>query len=56
MVEVWGEIPAYKGRDRCPKQKQTSEGWQHLKVITNKGAKEPAAFCEKKWFWATLPK
>lgn len=48
MTEVWGEVPAYKGRGRHPKHKQASEGWQHLKVIKNRGEKEATAFCEKK--------
>ena len=33
MIEVWGEIPAYKGTGRYPKYKQALPGWQHLRLV-----------------------
>jgi hypothetical protein len=33
MVEVWGEVPEYRGRGRPPSRKRPQEGWQHLKVV-----------------------
>ena len=39
MIEVWGEIPAYKGTGRYPKYKQALAGWQHLRVVKQKDEK-----------------
>ena len=48
MLKVWGKVPPYKGKGPRPKRKQAAQGWQHLKVIKNKEAREVSAFCEKK--------
>ena len=32
-MEVWGEVPEYRGRGRPPSRKRPQEGWQHLKVV-----------------------
>jgi hypothetical protein len=33
MVEVWGEVPEYKGRGRPPTKKRPQAGWQHLQMV-----------------------
>ncbi len=33
MVEVWGEVPEYRGKGRPPTKKRPGEGWQHLQVV-----------------------
>jgi hypothetical protein len=33
MVEVWGEVPEYKGRGRPPSRKRPKAGWQHLQMV-----------------------
>lgn len=33
MVEVWGEVPEYKGRGRPPTKKQPGAGWQYLQMV-----------------------
>lgn len=48
MVQVWGEVPPYKGYGPRPKHKQAKAGWSHLKVIKNRDEKKVSAFCEKK--------
>ncbi len=39
MLEVWGEIPPYKGVGPYPKYKAALPGWQHLRVIKKKNEK-----------------
>jgi len=39
MIELWGEIPAYKGTGRYPKYKQALPGWEHLRVVKQKDEK-----------------
>lgn len=39
MIEVWGQIPPYKGVGPRPKYKAALPGWQHLRVIKKKNAK-----------------
>jgi hypothetical protein len=33
MVEVYGKVPAYKGRGRPPTRKRPQPGWQYVQVI-----------------------
>lgn len=33
MVEVWGEVPEYKGRGRPPTKKRPKAQWQYLQMI-----------------------
>lgn len=33
MVEVWGEVPEYKGRARPPTKKRPKAQWQYLQMI-----------------------
>ncbi|MCA1837563.1 MAG: hypothetical protein LC674_01925, partial [Actinobacteria bacterium] len=33
MVEVWGEVPEYRGRGRPPTKKQPQAGWQYLQMV-----------------------
>jgi hypothetical protein len=33
MVEVWGQVPEYKGRGRPPTKKRPGRDWQHLQVL-----------------------
>ena len=33
MVEVWGEVPEYKGRGRPPTKKRPRAGWQYLQMV-----------------------
>jgi hypothetical protein len=33
MVEVYGKVPEYSGRDRPPTRKRPQPGWQYLQVI-----------------------
>jgi hypothetical protein len=33
MVEVWGQVPEYKGRGRPPTRKWPQAGWQYLKMV-----------------------
>lgn len=39
MVEVWGEVPPYRGTGRRPKHKQALPGWEHLRVVKQKDEK-----------------
>jgi len=39
MIELWGEIPAYKGTGRYPKYKQALPGWEHLRVVKQRDEK-----------------
>lgn len=38
MIEVYGVIPAYRGRGRPPTRKQAGQGWQYLQVIKQRNA------------------
>ena len=33
MVEVWGEVPEYKGRGRPPTNKRPKAQWQYLQMV-----------------------
>ena len=33
MVEVWGQVPEYKGRGRPPTKKRPGAGWQYLQMV-----------------------
>ncbi len=33
MVEVYGQVPPYKGRGRPPTKKRPVEGWQYLQMV-----------------------
>jgi hypothetical protein len=33
LIEVWGEVPEYRGRGRPPTKKQPQAGWQHLQMV-----------------------
>ena len=33
MVEVWGEVPEYKGRGRPPTKKRPKAQWQYLQMV-----------------------
>lgn len=33
MLEVWGEVPPYRGRGRPPTKKQPQAGWRYLQVL-----------------------
>jgi hypothetical protein len=33
MVEVWGRVPAYRGRGRPPTKKRPGADWQYLQMI-----------------------
>jgi hypothetical protein len=33
MVEVYGKVPAYKGRGRPPTRKRAQPGWQYVQVV-----------------------
>jgi len=33
MVEVWGQVPEYKGRGRPPTKKRPRAGWQYLQMV-----------------------
>jgi len=33
MVEVYGQVPAYKGTGRRPTKKRPLEGWQYLQMV-----------------------
>ena len=33
MVEVWGEVPEYRGRGRPPTRKRPGEGWHYLQMV-----------------------
>lgn len=33
MIEVYGQVPPYKGRGRRPKKKRPVDGWQYLQVV-----------------------
>ena len=39
MLEVYGELPPYKGRGRRPSKKQGSSSWQYLQVIKQRDTK-----------------
>lgn len=39
MVQVWGEIPEYKGVGPYPKHKCALSGWQHLRIVKRKDSK-----------------
>lgn len=32
-MEVWGEVPEYRGRGRPPTKKQPQAGWQYLQMV-----------------------
>jgi len=32
-VEVWGQVPEYKGRGRPPTKKRPGAGWQYLQMV-----------------------
>ena len=33
LIEVWGEVPEYRGRGRPPTKKRPQPGWQYLQVV-----------------------
>jgi hypothetical protein len=33
MVEVWGEVPEYRGRGRPPSRKKPGVGWHYLQMV-----------------------
>jgi hypothetical protein len=33
LIEVYGQVPPYKGRGRPPTKKQPQPGWQYLQVV-----------------------
>lgn len=39
MLEVWGEVPKYRGRGRPPTKKRPRAGWQHLRMIKQQDSK-----------------
>lgn len=39
LIEVYGQVPAYKGRGRRPQQKRPVEGWQYLQVVKKRDAR-----------------
>lgn len=39
LVEVYGELPPYKGRGRPPTKKQGSDTWQYLQLVKQRDAK-----------------
>ena len=39
LLEVYGELPPYKGRGRRPSKKQGSSAWQYLQVIKQRDTK-----------------
>ena len=39
LIEVYGEVPPYKGRGRPPTKKQGSSNWQYLQLVNRRDAK-----------------
>jgi hypothetical protein len=33
LVEVWGQVPAYRGRGRPPSKKKPRSGWRYLQMV-----------------------
>lgn len=54
MVEVWGQVPEYKGRGRPPTKKRPGAGWQYLQMVKQrengwvKGVKAKAIYGDER--------
>lgn len=40
MVEVYGQVPPYKGAGRPPTKKRPVEGWQYLQMVKQRDARD----------------
>lgn len=47
MVQVWGEVPDYKGRGRPPEKKRPQDGWEYLQVIKERDESDRTAGTRK---------
>lgn len=47
MIEVFGQVPEYKGVGPRPKHKSAVEGWQCLKMVKNQSEDRSTAHCPK---------
>lgn len=39
LIEVYGQVPAYKGRGRRPEKKRAVAGWQYLQMVKKRDAR-----------------